>query len=103
MNVVSEVVVEEDVETREIRLRFEDVLKALKPTTNERLEKREPLIKLKRGVGKEEIERANKILEKHLQNVNDICKVVDAVYAMGKTIAERKGVKRQKNKQKRKS
>ena len=40
-------------------------------------------MKLKKGVSKVELDRANKILEKHLDNTDDICKVVDAVYAMG--------------------
>ena len=40
------------------------------------------------------IDRANKILEKHLGNNNNICAVIDAVYAVGQTIEERKGVKR---------
>ena len=51
-------------------------------------------MKLKRGVSKVELDRYNKILEKHLDNTDDICKVVDAVYAMGRTIEERKGLKR---------
>ena len=33
-------------------------------------------------------------MEKHLGNTNNICTVIDAVYAMGQTIEERKGVKR---------
>ena len=32
--------------------------------------------------------------------MNDICKIADAVYAMGKTIKERLGLKRRKKKQK---
>ena len=40
------------------------------------------------------IDRANKILEKHLGNNNNICAVIDAVYAVSQTIEERKGVKR---------
>ena len=51
-------------------------------------------MKLKKGVANTEIDRANKILEKHLGNTNNICTVIDAVYAMGQTIEERKGVKR---------
>ena len=34
------------------------------------------------------------MLEKKLENTEDMCKVVDAVYAMGRTIEERKGIKR---------
>ena len=51
-------------------------------------------MKLKKGVANTEIDRANKILEKHLGNTNNICTVIDAVYAKGQTIQERKGVKR---------
>ena len=35
-----------------------------------------------------------KILEKHLGDTNNICNVIDAVYAMGQTTEERKGLKR---------
>ena len=51
-------------------------------------------MKLKKGVANAEIDRANKILEKHIGNTNNICTVTDAVYAMGQSIEERKGVKR---------
>ena len=51
-------------------------------------------MKLEKGVAKADIDRANKILEKHLGNTNNICTVIDAVYAMRQTIEERKGVKR---------
>ena len=53
-------------------------------------------MKFKKGVAKAEISRANKILEKHLGNTNNVCTVIDAVYAMGQTIEERKGLKRNK-------
>ena len=51
-------------------------------------------MKLKKGVAKAEIDRANKILEKDLGKTNNICTVIDAVYAMGPTKEERKGLKR---------
>ena len=41
-----------------------------------------------------ELANANKVLEQHLSNTDDICKIVDAVYAMGRTIEERMGIKR---------
>ena len=85
---------EEDDETKIMRLRFEEILHTLTPTTKENIEQRERLRKLKKGVSKVELDRANKILEKHLDNTDDICKVVDAVYAMGRTTEERKGLKR---------
>ena len=47
-------------------------------------------------MAKAEIGRANKILEKHLGNTNNICTVIDAVYAMGQTIKEIKRLKRNK-------
>ena len=40
-------------------------------------------MKLKKEVAKAKIDRTNKILEKHLGNTNNICTVVDAVYATG--------------------
>ena len=85
---------EEDREIRIMRLRFEEILHTLKASTKENIEGRERLIKLKKGVVKAEIARANKILEKHIGNTNNICTVMDAVYAMGQTIEERKGLKR---------
>ena len=61
-------------------------------------------MKLKKGVLKDKTDRANKILEKHLNNNDDICKVIDAVYAIGRTIEERNGLKRnKKRKEKRKN
>ena len=51
-------------------------------------------MKLKKGVAKAEIDRANKILEKDFGKTNNICTVIDAVYAMGPTKEERKGLKR---------
>ena len=74
---------EEDDETKITRLRFEEILHTLTPTTKENIEQRERLMKLKKEVSKVQLDRANKILEKHLDNTDDICKVVDAVYAMG--------------------
>ena len=85
---------EEDGEIRIMRLRFEEILDTLKASTKENIEGRERLMKLKKGVAKAEIARANKILEKHIGNTNNICTVMDAVYAMGQTIEERKGLKR---------
>ena len=58
---------QEDEETRETRLRFEDILNSLKSTRKENMEERERLAKLKNGVPKAEIERANRILEKKLE------------------------------------
>ena len=87
---------EKDVETRIMRLRFEELLKTLKASTKENIEGREGLMELKKGVAKAEIERANKILEKHLDDTNNIFTVIDAVYTMGQTIEERKGSKRNK-------
>ena len=74
---------EEDDDTRNMRLRFEDIFNTLTPSTKENIEQREQMLKIKRGISKAEIDRANKILDKHLYNIDNICKVVDAVYAMG--------------------
>ena len=85
---------EKDGEIRIMRLRFEEILHTLKASTKENIEGRERLMKLKKAVAKAEIARANKILEKHLGNNSNICTVIDAVYAMGQTIEERKGLNR---------
>ena len=85
---------EEDGEIRIMRLRLEEIPHTLRASTKENIEGRERLMKLKKGVAKAEISRANKILKKHLGNTNNICIVIDAVYAMGQTIEERIGLKR---------
>ena len=85
---------EEEEETRLMQLRFEETLQTLKASTKENTEARELLMKLKKRVAKAQIDRANKILEKRLGNTNNICTVIDAVYAMSQTIEERKGLKR---------
>ena len=69
----------EDEETRIMRLRFEGILHILKASTKKNIEVRERLVKLKKGVAKAEIGRANKILEKHLGNTNNVCTVIDSI------------------------
>ena len=81
-----------------MRLRFEENLHTLKASTKENIEGREHLMKLKKGVAKAEIGRANKILEKHVGDTSNICTVIDAVYGTGRTIDERKGLKRNEGK-----
>ena len=88
------IIEEEDEGIRFMRMRSEEILQAVKASTKENVKGEERLMKLEKGVAKADIDRANKILEKHLGNTNNICTVIDAVYAMGQTIAERKGVKR---------
>ena len=56
--------------------------------------------KAEKRSSKADIDTANKILKKHLGNTNNICTVIDAVYAMGQTIRERKGVKRNEKREK---
>ena len=85
---------EEDDDTRIMRLRFEEIFNTLTSTTNENIEQRERLLKIKKGISKDEVDRANKILKKHLDNIDDAFKILDAVYAMGRMIEERKGLKR---------
>ena len=85
---------EEDENTRILRMRFEDVSATLTPTMKENIADRERLVKLKKAVPKSEIDLANKVLGRHLNNNDDICKAVDAVYAMARTIEERSGVKK---------
>ena len=57
---------EEEEKTRIMRLGFEEILQSLKAFEKENIEERERLMKLKKGATKAEIDRANKILERHL-------------------------------------
>ena len=76
-------------------LRFEEILHTLKASTKGNIGGRERLMKLKKGVVKAQIDRAKKkMLEKHLGNTDNIFTVIDAVYAIGQTIKEKKGLKR---------
>ena len=78
-------------------LRFEEILHILKASTKGNIGGRQRLMKLKKGVVKAQIDRAKKkkkMLEKHLGNTDNIFTVIDAVYAIGQTIKEKKGLKR---------
>ena len=87
---------EEDKETRFARLRFEEILHALTASTKENIEEkeREQLMELRKGVAKVEIDRVNRILEKHLGNTKNICIVVDAVYATSYAMSNNWGMKK---------
>ena len=73
--------------------KFIENLNKLTPTTDKTIENHERLAKLKVNIKSTEIKNANRILQQHLSDTNDICKVVDAVYAIGRTIEERLAVK----------
>ena len=94
---------EEEEETGILRLRFEEILQTLKASTKENIEGRDCLMKVKEGVAKAEIDRANKILEKHLGNISNICIVIDTVYSMSQTLEERKGLKKNEKRKKKKT
>ena len=89
------IIEEEDEGTRFMRMRSEEILQAIKASTKENIKGEERLMKLEKGVAKADIDRANKILEKHLGNTNNIYTAIDAVYAMGQTI-EKRGMKKGK-------
>ena len=82
----------EDAELREMRMTFEKHLAFLTATIYDAITDRDRLLKHKKGVPDPEIDKANRILERHLNNTRDMCKVVDAVYAMGRAIEDRKGM-----------
>ena len=82
-------------------MRFMEDLVRFKKTTKETIKERERLMKLKERIKRTELENVNEVLEKHLNDTNDICKIVNAVYAMGRTIEERLGLKRGEKKKKR--
>ena len=85
---------EETQELRDMTLKFQEILAGLKPTTNNSIEERARLEKLKKGGQSSEIKMANVILEEYLAQTNDICKITDAVYTVGKNIEERMGIKK---------
>ena len=94
--------VEENEDEREMQIRFMENLNKLSPTTNQNIEERDRLIKIKVNISETELANANKVLEKHLSNTDNVCEIVDAVYAMGRTIEKRMGIKRGKKKTKNK-
>ena len=77
---------EECKELVDMRRTFMKSLQKLKITTNSHIEERERLMKLKMKITKVEFDNANKILDNYLGETDDLCKVIDAVYAMGRTI-----------------
>ena len=70
---------QETQELHDMKLKFQEILAGLKPTTNNSIEERARLEKLKKGVQNSEIKTANVILEEYLPHTNDICKITDAV------------------------
>ena len=91
----------ESEDVKEMRIKFIENLNKLNPTTNRNIEERDRLVKLKVSIRETESANANKVLKQHLSNTDDICKIVDAVHAMGRTIEERMGIKRFKKNMKR--
>ena len=86
-----------------MRLRFEEVLQHLKAFTKENIEVKGRLMKLKNRVAKAEIDRSNKVLEKHLGNIGNISTVIDAIYAIGQTNEVRIGLKRNEKRKEKKN
>ena len=86
-----------------MRLRFEEVLQHLKAFTKENIEGKERLMKLKNRVAKAEIDRSNKVLEKHLGNIGNISTVIDTIYAMDQTNEVRIGLKRNEKRKEKKN
>ena len=85
-------------EMEEMRIKFIENLNKVTPTTDKPIEHSERLAKLKVDIKTTDIKNANRILQQHLSDTNDICKVVDTVYAIGRTIEERLGVKQNRKK-----
>ena len=85
---------EETPELCNMKLKFQKILARLKPTTNNSIEERARLGKLKKGVQNSEIKMANIIVEEYLAQTNDTCKITDAVYTMGRNTEERMGIKK---------
>jgi hypothetical protein len=67
--------VEENEDEREMQIRFMENLNKLSPTTNQNIEERDRLIKIKVNISETELANANKVLEKHLSNTDNVCKI----------------------------
>ena len=85
---------EETQEVCDMKSKFQEILARLKLTTNNSIEERKCFEKLKKGVQNSERKMANVTLEKYSAQTNDICKITHAVYAMGRNIEERMGIKK---------
>ena len=85
---------EETQEVCDMKLKFQEILAGLKLTTNNSIEERKCFEKLKKGAQNSERKMGNVILEKYSVQTNDICKITHAVYAMGRNIEERMGIKK---------
>ena len=84
----------EDDELREMRATFEEHLAFLTEITHHAISDRDILLNHRKVAPDPEVDKANRILERHLNNIVDICEVVDAVYAKGRTIEDRRGMVR---------
>lgn len=82
-------ILESDIELERL---FRMELQQLVPTTMETIETREKLPKLRLTSAIEK--SANNILSVELKEANDIMKITDTVYAMGKAVAKMTGVKK---------
>ena len=91
---------DKDKELRKIGKKFKETLEKVTTATSEELEETERLMKIKRRMQKIDLERANKIQKKCLEGNSDTCMVIDAVYAMARTIEERLGMRREEKKKK---
>ena len=87
---------EESKEFVDMRRTFMETLQKLKINTNSHIEEEERLMKLSMKITKEEFDNANKIIKNYLGETDDTCKVIDAVYAMGRTMEKRTGIRREK-------
>ena len=77
-------------------------LQKLKVTTNNEIECRTRLSKIRNKIKSDVLKNANIVLSRYLEGVDDMNKITDAVYAMGKTIEKWLGITRKEKKSKKK-
>ena len=80
-----------------MRLRFEEIVRTLTKFTKENIEER-ATDEAEKSSSETETDRINKILERQVGNTNNICTVVDGVYATSRIIEKRKGLKQNEKK-----
>lgn len=90
----------EDENTRDLRIRLVKSFQNLATTTTKKIIKSVRLMKSNANLRNQEMPRTNKVIEKQVKRNGNMCRVIDAVHAMTRTIKEIFGMKRERENEK---
>lgn len=90
----------EDENTRDLRIRLVKNFQNLATTTTKKIIKSVRLMKSNANLRNQEMPRTNKVIEKQVKRNRNMCKVIDAVHTMTRTIKEILGMKRERENEK---